>query len=200
MKRSHIGITITAISIFVGAGWAITSMQSKAGSRDELKHDKDCLQVGFENTVLTEESYGGKQYKLVRSRKTDDSGWIIDQYSIVTADNAGCTVSSERFSDKLPTTELQEKIVLAYWRSQASSSKEKVNLEEFLANTPIGITGVSSLGLLQQDLDALDQLGVKYPSYVKAIDSFDSPEKAEEYYLTIFNDQWFKAHPEAGAD
>lgn len=200
MKKLHLIISGITVHLFLVMGWGITSMRSHAGSRDELRHDKDCLQADFENTVLIAESYGGKQYKLVRSRKTDDGGWILEQYNIIIADNAGCTTSGGRFSDKLPTVELQETIVLAYWRSLVNSHKGKASLEMFLANTPIGITVSTSIELFQKDLEALDRLGVKYPSYVKAVDSFDSFEKAEEYYITIFDDEWFEAHPEAGID
>lgn len=205
MKKIRIALITTAtLSVFAGFGIVVFLLNPSSKSSAEpsgIQYDKNCMRKDGENTVLLDEAYGGKRYQYVFSKVKDPSGWVRLLYSIIEVDNAGCKVfTGERFASELPTEELQDKIILAYWRSQAISSQKKVHLEEFLANTPIGITSASSLDLFQKDLEALDQLGVEYPSYVKAIDSFDSPEEAEEYYQTIFDDEWFEAHPEAGAD
>lgn len=157
------------------------------------QYNEDCTPKGLKNLVVAEAKHGGVNYVLVIGSKTGADGWIYSKDVLIQRDAAGCkALTSGSFIQALPTDQMALQFAEAYWRHQASTPVAKKGLEEFLATTPVATLDSNSMTIMEADIAAFKKLGIKYPSYLKGIDTFASFDEAEAYYAKIFTRKWFK--------
>lgn len=183
-------LAVTVVRVMIGTS---TPANSSNSNRPEIELDRQCRAKGWTHTLVGESAEGGTRYQLIDSQ--DPKGFY--HLNVVQVDNAGCKALTYPGDDHpilgnhVPYSVAVD-LAKASWSRDMETMGGKQKMEQRLASTTVAHDIGDNIDLYSWDLEALDELGVSYPEYVKPIDSFASRDEAQAYYEQFYTDEWQK--------